>query len=252
MWAAGIFQLLVMARYRSFLFPESTVGEDFLVLDPRESHHLVRVFRAKVGATIEVLDGRGKRYLGTIEIAHGKAVRVAVDSVEQRAVLGPRVTLLQSMTKPKPMDLILRMATEIGASVIQPIFTDQGERVQVKLDKWQLTMIEACKQCGLSFVPQLVQPTALRDWLQVNSTADGSLRVVASLEEGSRPLIETLQSAGALDEVIVAVGPPGDFSAEEYELLSGADFKAVRLGANVLRAETAAAYILSVVDQVAR
>ena len=113
-------------------------------------------------------------------------------------------------------------------------------------------MIEACKQCGLSFVPQLVEPIALRDWLQRHAPADQSLRVVASLEAGSRPLAETLHSAGALDEVIVAVGPPGDFSAEEYELLRGADFKAVRLGANVLRAETAAAYILSVVDQVAR
>ena len=251
-WAALISQFLSMARYRSFLFPESTLGEGFLVLDPRESHHLVRVFRAKVGATIEVLDGRGRRYFGTIEIANGKAVRVAVDSVEERAVLGPRVTLLQSMTKPKPMDLILRMATEIGASVIQLVVTDQSERVQVKLDKWQLTMIEACKQCGLSFVPQLVEPIALRDWLQRHAPADQSLRVVASLEAGSRPLAETLHSAGALDEVIVAVGPPGDFSAEEYELLRGADFKAVRLGANVLRAETAAAYILSVVDQVAR
>jgi 16S rRNA (uracil1498-N3)-methyltransferase len=241
-----------MARYRSFLFPESTVGEDFLVLDPRESHHLVRVFRAKVGATVEVLDGRGKRYLGAIEVANGKAVRVAVDSVQEHALSGPRVTLLQSMTKPKPMDLILRMATEIGASVIQPLVTDQGERGQVKLDKWQLTMIEACKQCGLSFVPQLAEPMALRDWLQANPPLDRSLRVVASLESGSRALVETLHAAGAVEEVIVAVGPPGDFTAEEYALLRAAKFSAVRLGANVLRAETAAAYMLSVVDQVAR
>ncbi len=251
-WAALISQFLSMARYRSFLFPESTLGEGFLVLDPRESHHLVRVFRAKVGATIEVLDGRGKRYLGTIEVAHGKAVRVAVDSVEERAVLGPRVTLLQSMTKPKPMDLILRMATEIGASVIQPLITDQGERGQVKLDKWQLTMIEACKQCGLSFVPQLAEPIGLRDWLQSHTPLAHTVRVVASLEAGSRPLVETLRSAGAVDEVIVAVGPPGDFSVEEYASLRAAKFQPVRLGANVLRAETAAAYILSVVDQVAR
>jgi 16S rRNA (uracil1498-N3)-methyltransferase len=241
-----------MARYRSFLFPESTVGEGFLVLDPRESHHLVRVFRARVGETVEVLDGRGQRYLGRIDEANGKAVRVAVDSVETVSQHGPRVTLLQSIIKPKPMDLILRMATEIGASVIQPIFTDQGERVQVKLDKWQLTMIEACKQCGLSFLPQLAEPIALRDWLQSHAPADHRLRVVASLEEGSRPLAETLRSAGSLDEVIVAVGPAGDFSAEEYQLLREADFKAVRLGANVLRAETAAVYILSVVDQATR
>ncbi|KRP36553.1 MAG: hypothetical protein ABS34_06935 [Opitutaceae bacterium BACL24 MAG-120322-bin51] len=241
-----------MARYRSFLFAEATVGEGFLILDARESHHLVRVFRAQLGATIEVLDGRGTRYLGTIEIANGKAVRVAVASVETMPAPQPRVTLLQSIPKGKAMDLILRMATEIGASVIQPVFTDQGERGQPKMEKWQLTMIEACKQCGLSFLPQLAEPLALRDWLQKNAPAGQTLRVVASLEAGSRPLLETLNTAGALDEVIVAVGPAGDFSVEEYELLDKGGFQAVRLGANVLRAETAAAYILSVVDQATR
>ena len=61
-----------------------------------------------------------------------------------------------------------------------------------------------------------------------------------------------MQAAGVLDEVVVAVGPAGDFSVAEYAGLRDAGFKAVRLGANVLRAETAAAYILSVVDQATR
>jgi 16S rRNA (uracil1498-N3)-methyltransferase len=241
-----------MARYRSFLFPEATVGEGFLILDARESHHLVRVFRAKVGATIEVLDGKGTRYLGTIEVANGKAVRVAVVSVETVPKPRPRVTLLQSIPKGKAMDLILRMATEIGASVIQPVFTDQGEHGQPKMEKCQVTMIEACKQCGLSYVPELSEPCSLGDWLAANPIKDGELRIVASLEDGSRPLLETLHAAGSLDEVIIAVGPAGDFSEAEYEQLRESGFKAVRLGANVLRAETAAAYILSVVDQATR
>lgn len=241
-----------MARYRSFLFPEATVGEGFLILDPRESHHLVRVFRAKVGATIEVLDGQGTRYLGTIEVAHGKGVRVAVESVEAVPVPRPRVTLLQSVPKGKAMDLILRMATEIGASEIQPVWTDQGEHGQPKVEKWQLTMIEACKQCGLSHVPELREPCSLRDWLLANSVAEGTLRIVASLEEGSRPLLEALNAAETLNEVVVAVGPAGDFSVAEYDSLRDSGFQAVRLGANVLRAETAAAYILSVVDQATR
>lgn len=241
-----------MAQYRSFLFPEATVGEGFLILDARESHHLVRVFRAKVGATIEVLDGKGTRYLGTIELAAAKAVRVAVESVKRQAALVPRVTLLQSVAKGRAMDLILRMATEIGASVIQPVFTDQGEHGAQKMEKWQLTMIEACKQCGLSYVPDLVEPCRIGDWLQSNPDTGGSLRIVASLEEGSRPLLETLKTAGLFDEVVVAVGPAGDFSIAEYELLRASGFNAVRLGANVLRTETAAAYILSVVDQAAK
>jgi len=98
----------------------------------------------------------------------------------------------------------------------------------------------------------LPEPCSLRDWLQASPRADGTLRIVASLEEGSRPLLETLNAAGSLDEVIVAVGPAGDFSVAEYAQLRESGFKAVRLGANVLRTETAAAYILSVVDQAAR
>ena len=241
-----------MAAYRAFLFPEATLGEDYLVLDRRESHHLVRVLRARAGERVEVLDGRGRCYAGRIEAAHSTALRVAVDAVEVRDLPGPRVTLLQSLTKPKPMELILRMATEIGANVIQPLLTDQGERAQAKFDKWQLTMIEACKQCGLRYVPQLSEPIGLREWLQRHAPQARTLRVVASLEAGSRPLHEALHAAGASEEVIVAVGPPGDFSAEEYQLLRAAEFQAVRLGANVLRAETAAAYLLSVVDQVLR
>ena len=74
---------------------------------------------------------------------------------------------------------------------------------------------------------------------------------MASLEEGSRLLCEVLEAAGEFDEVVVAVGPEGDFTEGEYGALAAAGFQPVRLGANVLRAETAAAYILSVVDQCA-
>jgi 16S rRNA (uracil1498-N3)-methyltransferase len=74
---------------------------------------------------------------------------------------------------------------------------------------------------------------------------------VASLEEGSRPLCEVLEAAGEFDEVVVAVGPEGDFTAGEYAALATAGFQPVRLGANVLRQKRPAAYILSVVDQCA-
>lgn len=246
-----------MARYRSFLFPEASIEDGLIVLDSRESHHLVRVLRAKVGETVEVLDGTGHRYFGSIASADGKAMQIKVDSEEFMPAQEPRVTLLQSIPKGKTMDLILRMATEIGAAAVQPVFTDQGEvqikgeRLLSKLEKWRVTMIESCKQCGLAYLPELHAPVSLADWLRDHEARENCLQIVASLEGGSRPLAETLRSAGALDEVIVAVGPEGDFTTEEYAALSASGFKPVRLGANVLRAETAAAYILSVVDQCA-
>ena len=253
-----------MARYRSFLFTEASAETGSLTLDARESHHLMRVLRAKSGETVEVLDGKGTRYLGRIATVDARAVRVEVDSIEKTQAPRPRVTLLQSIPKGKAMDLILRMATEIGATCVQPVFTDQGEvqmkgeRLISKTEKWRLTMIESCKQCGLAYLPELAAPSSLTEWVNSEERASSvtkaeatKLNIVASLEEGSRLLFEVLETAGEFDEVIVAVGPEGDFTAGEYASLAAAGFQSVRLGANVLRAETAAAYILSVVDQFA-
>jgi len=245
-----------MAAFKAFLFPDAVVAGDSLTLDARESHHLVRVLRAKRGDGVVVLDGRGRRYVGSILRADAKGVGVVVDTVETLAPRGCRLTLLQSIPKGKTMDLILRMATEIGATSVQPVFTDQGEvqikgeRLASKVDKWRSTMIEASKQCGVAWLPELAAPISLREWLVVYAAGAGGLGVVASLEDGSRPLATVLGAAGAVDEIVVAVGPEGDFSAAEYAALRAAGFQAVRLGANVLRSETAAAYIMSVVDQV--
>lgn len=244
-----------MAAYRAFLFPDAIVAGDSLTLDVRESHHLVRVLRARVDDCVVVLDGRGRRYTGSIVTADVKGVGMKVDAVEQLEPPACRLTLLQSIPKGKTMDLILRMATEIGATSVQPVFTDQGEvqiqgeRLASKVEKWRTTMIESCKQCGLAYLPELAAPVALRDWLGVHTVAAGDLRVVASLEAGSRPLLNVLEGAGTVAEVAVAVGPEGDFSKGEYAALREAGFRPVRLGTNVLRSETAAAYMMSVVDQ---
>ena len=253
-----------MARYRSFFFAEACVDAESLTLDARESHHLIRVLRAKSGETVEVLDGKGTRYLGRIATVDAKAVRVELDSFDNTQAPRPRVTLLQSIPKGKAMDLILRMATEIGATCVQPVFSEQGEvqmkgkRLISKTEKWRLTMIESCKQCGLAYLPELAKPSTLAEWVNSKvrlptTTKAGvtTLNIVASLEEGSRPLFEILEAAGEFDEVTVAVGPEGDFTAGEYASLAAAGFQSVRLGANVLRAETATAYILSVIDQCA-
>ena len=77
-------------------------------------------------------------------------------------------------------------------------------------------MIESCKQCGLAYLPELAAPSSLAEWVNseervssVTKAGAAKLNIVASLEEGSRPLFEVLKTAGEFDEVIVAVGPEG-------------------------------------------
>lgn len=249
---AVVFYIVGMAQYRCFIFLGADILEDRVVLEARESHHLVRVFRAREGDSVELLDGRGRRYSGRLERADAKAAAILIDRVAVTPPAQPGLTLLQAVPKGKTMDLILRIATEIGVTRIVPVFTAQGEvqlkgeRLESKVEKWRLTMIESCKQCGLPYLPDLAEPVSLQDGLKRTGP---ELKLVASLEAGSRPLLETLNHADAERGVTVAVGPEGDFSVAEYAQLRESGFVPVRLGRNVLRAETAAAYLLSVVDQ---
>jgi len=245
----------LMAHFRSFLFPAAEVQADSITLDQRESHHLVKVFRARAGDGVEILDGKGRRYRGHLTRADARAAVVLIEEIEEVKASNVKVTLLQALLKGKAMDLILRMATEIGASSLQPVYTAQSEvhlpheRVDGKLEKWCATTIEASKQCGLAFLPVVAAPLDLTDWLRLHPATAADLRIVASLEPGSRWLLEALAAAPLPNRIVLAVGPEGDFSPSEYAALRDNGFAPVRLGANVLRAETAAAYMLSVIDQ---
>jgi len=244
-----------MSKYRAFLFPESQIEGDWITLDGRESHHLIKVFRARRGETVEVLDGQGRRYLGRLCEANARAAVVQVEKVETVSAVNCRVTLLQAMPKGKAMDLILRMASEIGIAELQPVYTAQSEvtipeeRIAGKVEKWRATTVEACKQCGLAYLPDVLRPQRLRDWFSEHPRQPSEIRLVASLEEGSELLLDKLREARLPERVVLAVGPEGDFSAEEYAALRESGFAPVRLGRNVLRAETAVAYMLSVIDQ---
>ena len=259
MQGAEIRHFKEMAGIRSFLFPEAELGSDFAVLVARESHHLIRVLRATVGTEVELLDGCGRSFTGRLVDADSKRARVAIESVVDQVKELPAVTLVQAVPKGKAMELILRMATELGVHSIQPIFTAQGEvqlsgdRLVGKLEKWRLVMIEACKQCGLLWLPRLEAPLDFNGWLKSKSGGDQALKMVASLGADSQPIQAVLNAGlGESNGVEIAVGPEGDFSVEEYAELAQANWRSVRLGSNVLRAETATAYVLSVIDQAKR
>ena len=248
-----------MAQYRSFIFPESIVSENSITLEKRESHHLVKVFRARIGESVELLDGKGMRYQGRLKEPDARAAVIEIGEAVKLPAPKLKVTLLQALPKGKAMDLILRMASEIGVSSLQPVYTAQSEvrlsndRAEGKLEKWRATTIEASKQCGLAYLPELEPPVDLKGWLRGNSTGGtGELRLVASLEEGSRLLLDQLSQARLPEQIVLAIGPEGDFSTAEYAALREHDFTPVRLGENVLRAETAVAYMLSVIDQFAK
>lgn len=244
-----------MPDFRAYA-PQATADAREIRLDPEESHHLVAVNRCGRGDPVVAFDGRGREWRCTCaEPAKGGAVLAVRDT----AVAPPRaadITLAPALPKGATMDEIVRQATELGAARIAPLLTERtqvhldGDRVEKKVAKWRTTAVEAAKQCGNPWVPEIAAPARFDSWL-AGALREHDLALVASLHAGARPLREVLQSwrqrhGGGPRRVLWLVGPEGDFSPAEVTAAVLAGAAPVTLGPLVLRCDTAAVAALAV------
>lgn len=232
-----------MARF--FLHPDA--WKDNAALSGDEAFHCARVLRAKVGDRIEVFDGKGRSAEAHIDSVSKSRIELSLEHPHEASPAVPGVVLVQSVLKGKAMDWLIQKAVELGTSRIQPILTEHGvvRPGDAKPDKWRRVALEACKQCGQSFLPEVSEPLTLEEYL--GQHVDG-VRVVASLAEPRRALREVLADAGKAGVIHFAVGPEGDFSAGETQALLGAGFLPATLGSQVLRSETAALFGLAAIS----
>ena len=155
------------------------------------------------------------------------------------------------------MDAIVRKATEIGAARIAPLESERtqvhldGDRSDKKIEKWQTAALEAAKQCGNPFLPQItpVQPAAAF----MEAARGYDLKLIASLQPGAKSLKTVLAAFQAAQgrapqKVVWLVGPEGDFTPAELSQAKTCGFEPITLGPLVLRCETAATYALSVLS----
>ncbi len=229
------------------LDPESAHIE----LPGEEARHLVRVLRVRDGERIEALDGQGHIVRGPLRIEGARSASIQVDERLQAPAPGPRVTLFQALAKGEKMDWVVQKATELGVYAIQPVLTKRSvarpEEVRSarKQDRWQRVAINAIKQSGNPWLPQVEEVRSLADCLPRLASYDCSL---AGAPESTLALRSTLQAArhkGA-QRIACLVGPEGGFSGDELAALQSAGTQLVSLTPTILRTETAAVYFLSV------
>jgi 16S rRNA (uracil1498-N3)-methyltransferase len=222
------------------------------VLSEPESRHAHQVLRLESGATITLFDGQGRE--GKARITSSQKNEVAFDLLTQmkspeRAL---NIHLGQAIPKGKSMDLILQKATELGAATISPILADRSvveldaENREAKKDKWQQTVLEACKQCGQNWMPEVRAASSFSDFL--DGLPRTGLRLIASLQPDARPLPHVLREAWTREgprDVTLLIGPEGDFTPAEIGKARAASFLPVSLGPYILRTETATIFCLS-------
>ena len=211
-------------------------------LPPDAAHHASRVLRLRVGDTVEIFDGAGGECRGLIADIRGKNVTVAGITPISRSSESPlRVVLAQSLSGSEKMDLIIQKSTELGVTEIQPLATERSvarltaERAARRLDHWRQVVISACEQCGRNVLPAIHAPLDIMDWLQNSESASDSKYIL--LPEGINSLHDQDKPNG---KAVLLVGAEGGFSQAECAAAIRCGFTSIRLGARVMRTETAA------------
>ncbi len=242
--------------HRFYLSPEQT-REQPLFLTGREAHHALHVLRLRPADRVSVLNGVGTEFV--CEVAESDRDKIRLITLEQKQFPAPlcELTLLQALPKGKLIESIIQKATELGASRIVPLLS---ERVVANLDakdgerkaaKWQLTAIEALKQCGAPWLPKVEEPISPADFISRRERLD--LPLVGSLQGETKHPREYfqnfLQKHGTKPKSICFwIGPEGDFTAKEMAMIKESGALPITLGNLILRTETAAIYCLSLAN----
>lgn len=231
-----------------FYAPASQWSKSVVCLDEAEGRHAAEVLRLKQGDVVFVFDGAGRVARTCLSAVSKRRVEAEILNVESAPAPSGKTTLIQALPKGKLFEWILEKAVELGVSKIVPLLTertvvqiDASER-QRKKEKWERVVVEACKQCGQNWLPEVALPVALPALLSV---APPPVSVIGSLHPGAASLHAALP-APLREDASIWIGPEGDFSSSELEQVVAWGARPVTLGNIVLRVETAAMYCMSV------
>ena len=220
------------------LFYAPDITTPLYTLPEEESGHCVRVLRLKEGDSLHITDGRGTLYRAVVEESHPKHCTIRIVEEHPEWEKRPyRLTVAVAPTKNiDRIEWFVEKATECGIDRIVPILCDHSERKVVKQERLEKIAASAMKQSLKAYLPQIDPLTPIKESL---AEPFEGVKLIAHCEEDmERIFLGDVVSKG--DDVLVLIGPEGDFSVAEIEAARKAGFREITLGNARLRTETAA------------
>jgi 16S rRNA (uracil1498-N3)-methyltransferase len=238
-----------MASKLQRLFVKSPLhaGAEIALL-PDQAHYLANVLRLKPGDQVLVFNGADGEWCARLVAVGKKKVELAAEHQTRPQEEGPDLHYLFAPVKRARLDYMAQKATEMGASLLQPVITRRTVAERVKIDRLEANAVEAAEQCGILRVPEVREPQKLTQLL--DQWDDKRLLIFADEAAPSVSPIEVL-AAQERRPLAVLIGPEGGFEAEERAMLLRAAYVVpVSLGPRIMRADTAAVACLALVNAV--
>ena len=221
--------------------PENILENSTSLLSKEHTHYLVNVMRAKRGANVNFFNKNGE-WLSEIVFLEKDRVEVKFLSKIKENTNTFNVELAICLVKKNAMEIILQKATELGIRKIIPIISERTEVKEINFERANKIVIEATEQSNQLEPPEISEILKLKDFLNINRNK------IFFADINSDYILEKKDFKEG-ETTTVLVGPEGDFSPEERELiLNGSNTVAFSLSKNILRTDTAVISAISLVN----
>lgn len=235
---------------RCFYVEKINPADNEVILTGQTAHHVQSVLRLRSGDVLELRDGRGSGWTGTIVGKGRDTVRVRLGEPQFLQTESPlRLTLAMAFARTDRMELVIRQATELGIDRFVAYRSQRSQyglsdaQVEKRRQRWINIAREAMCQCGRMKVPEIHIVPSLLDFAAAKQHDEAQARTLCLLAvegEQQNSLADLWQSFPECTEAIALIGPEGGWSGEEVQEFLAAGFHAVHLGPRILRLETAA------------
>ena len=220
-----------------FYSPDIVSTSQNFIFNKEESRHIIRVLRKKEGDLLHITNGKG--YLITAEISHANEKKCLVHIIsfeKQQKTWDYNLHIAIAPTKMNDrFEWFLEKATEIGIDEITPIICDNSERKVLKTERMQKVLVSAMKQSLKFNLPKLNEPVKFSEIVSLNF--NGTKFIAHCEDPDQKNTLKNLLKPN--QNILVLIGPEGDFSPKEITKALQHKFIALSLGSSRLRTETA-------------
>ena len=224
-------------------YSESIVENSTSLVSKEHSHYIINVMRLKKGSNINFFNKEGE-WLSEIIFIEKDKVEVKFLNKIKEPLKTSNIELAICLVKKTPMEIILQKATELGVSKIIPIISDRTEVKDLNFNRANKIVVEATEQSNQLNPPEISQIIKLKDF--VNGISKETKLFFADVNSKHKLISNDL---GQDKKISVLIGPEGDFSPAERELiLSKPETVSFTLSKNILRADTAVISAISIVN----
>lgn len=201
-----------------------------------ESKHIIKVLRKSVGDELHITNGKGWLFIAKITLADIKNCLTDIVSKTFHPKKNYQVHLAVAPTKMNDRyEWFLEKATEIGVDSITPIICNHSERKTINAERFEKILLAAMKQSNQYYLPTLQSQINFNEFIKQNFSEQ---KFIAHCEDTDKKSLKSVLKPET--DVLMMIGPEGDFSVKEIETAIKNQFIPVTLGTTRLRTETAA------------